>query len=81
MVITERAMTKLKLTKIGNSVGVILPKEMLARLNVVQGDELIATEEQGGLRLSAYSPEVERQIDAGLDVMRRYRHTLKKLAE
>lgn len=74
-------MTKLKLTKIGNSVGVILPKEMLTRLNVVQGDELIATEELGGVRLSVYSPEVERQIEAGLEVMRRYRHTLKKLAE
>ncbi len=74
-------MTKLKLTKIGNSVGVILPKEVLSRLNVVQGDELIATDEPGGLRLSAYSPEVEKQIDVGLDVMRRYRHTLKKLAE
>jgi putative addiction module antidote len=75
------AMHKLKLTKIGNSVGVILPKEMLTRLNVVQGDELIATEETGGVRLSVYSPEVERQIEAGSDVMRRYRHTLKKLAE
>ena len=74
-------MTALKLRKIGNSVGVILPKEVLARLNVVQGDELIATEEPGGLRLSADSPEVEQQIEAGRDVMRRYRHTLKKLAE
>jgi putative addiction module antidote len=74
-------MQKLKLTKIGNSVGVILPKEVLTRLNVVQGDELMLTEELGGVRLSAYSPEVEQQIDAGRDVMRRYRNALKKLAE
>jgi putative addiction module antidote len=74
-------MPKLKLTKIGNSVGVILPKDVLARLNVVQGDELTLTEEPGGVRLSAYSPEVESQIERGVDVMRRYRHALKKLAE
>lgn len=74
-------MQKLKLIKIGNSVGVVLPKDVLAQLNVAQGDELILTADSAGMRVSAYNPQLEQQMEAGRDVMRRYRHTLKKLAE
>lgn len=72
---------ELKLRKIGNSVGVVLPKEALSRLNVGEGDSLSLTEAaDGSLRLSAVRPEVVRQLEAAQDVLRRYRHTLRELA-
>ncbi len=74
-------MHKLKLIKIGNSVGVVLPKEVLATMNVAPGDELVLTRETDGVHLTPYSADIEKQIEVGRDVMRRYRHTLKKLAE
>jgi putative addiction module antidote len=73
---------ELKLRKIGNSVGVVLPKEALAHLKVEEGDTLTVTDaSEGSLRLSPHKAEVARQMGAVQDVMKRYRHTLRELAK
>ena len=73
---------ELKLRKVGNSVGVILPKEALAHLKVEEGDSLCVTEgPDDSLRLSPTRTEVTRQMEVVQDVMKRYRHTLRELAK
>jgi len=72
---------QLKLRKVGNSLGVILPREVVARLKVVEGDSLNLTEGPDDYRLSAYDPEIARQVEAGEKIMRRYRNTLRELAK
>lgn len=73
---------EIKLRKIGNSVGVVLPKEALAHLKVQEGDTICVTESSGGsLRMSPTSPEVTRQLEAAQDLVRRYRHALRELAK
>lgn len=73
---------ELKLRKIGNSVGVVLPKEALTHLNVQEGDILCATDgADGSLRISPTSPRVTQQLQVARDVMRRYRNTLRELAK
>lgn len=74
-------MTRLKVTTVGNSVGVVLPKELLARLRVSKGDTLYALETPNGVELSAYDPEVAAQIEIAEALMREDRDVLKKLAE
>lgn len=74
-------MTTLKVTTIGNSVGVVLPKELLERLRVGKGDALFALETPKGIELTAYDPEFGAQMDAAERVMREDRDALKKLAE
>lgn len=74
--------TKLKVTTIGSSKGVILPKELLEKLQVDKGDYLYATPtESGGIQLTAYQPDFEETIELARGVMKRYRDTLRKLAE
>lgn len=72
---------QLKITTIGNSLGVILPKELLEKLRVGKGDLLQVLEVPGGISLTAYSEEFDRQMDVAEDVMRRRRDVLRKLAE
>ena len=74
-------MTALKLTQIGNSVGVILPKEMLARLKLEKGDTVFVTDAPGGITLTSYSPEFETQMTAAREVMKRRRNVLRELAK
>ena len=74
-------MYTLKLTKIGNSVGVILPKELLAQLNVGKGDQLTATAMPDGVALRAYKPDFAKWMEIGEKVMREDREVLRKLAE
>lgn len=74
-------MPPLKLTQIGNSVGVILPKEVLARLKVEKGDLLFVTEATHGVTLTPYDPELESQLEAGREFMREYRDTFHQLAK
>jgi putative addiction module antidote len=71
----------LKLTQIGNSLGFILPKEAVALLRAEKGDTITATEASNGLNLSTHDPEIERQIEAGREVMVEYRETLRALAK
>jgi putative addiction module antidote len=72
---------ELKLRRVGNSVGVVLPKEVLAHLKVAEGDTLTLTETQDGVRLSPHTAEVARQMEVVQDVLKRYRHTLRELAK
>ena len=74
-------MTSLKVTTIGNSVGVVLSKEILTKLRVDKGDTLYAIETPNGIELSAYNPEFAAQMDAAESIMREDRDVLKKLAE
>ncbi len=74
-------MTALKLTQIGNSLGVILPKEVLARLKVEKGDTLFVTDAANGVTLTPYDPELEAQLEAGREFMREYRDTFHQLAK
>lgn len=74
-------MLKLKLTAIGNSAGVVLPKEALARLKLDKGDAVYLTESPDGYRLTPYSPEFERQMDAARKIMKKRRAALRELAK
>ena len=75
-------MVELKIIKIGNSLGLRLPREVLNRMHLEGGDRLILTESpEGGYRLTPYDPEFERQMKTAEKGMRRYRNTLKILAE
>jgi len=72
----------LKVRKIGNSLGVVLPKEALAHLKVEEGDTLSVTEvTDSSLHLSPHNPEVARQLEVAQSVMKRYRNTLRELAK
>lgn len=73
---------ELKLRKIGNSVGIVLPKEALAHLNAEEGETILLTDSNdGSLRLNTAKPDVSRQMKAAQDIMQRYRHTLRELAK
>ncbi len=74
-------MHALKLTQIGNSVGVILPKEVLARLRVEKGDTLHLTDSADGIRLTPHDPTFETQMSAARDIMRKRRDVLHELAK
>ncbi len=74
-------MSALKLTQIGNSVGVILPKEALARFKLVKGDTVFLTESANGLNLTPYDPELEEQLKLGREFMHDYRDTFHQLAK
>lgn len=73
---------ELKLRRVGNSVGVILPKEALAHLKAAEGDSVSVTEgPEGSLHLSPLNSEITRQMEVAQSVMKRYRHTLRELAK
>ena len=74
-------MMKLRVRKIGNSLGVILPAEAVAALRVGEGDEFFLTEGPDGLRMTPYSPDFERQMKIARKGMRRYRNALRELAK
>ena len=73
---------ELKVRKIGNSLGIVLPKEALAHLKVEEGDALTISEaSESSLRLSPHSSAVAQQLAVVEDVMKRYRNTLRELAK
>jgi putative addiction module antidote len=72
---------KLKITPIGNSFGVILPKEALAKLKVSGGDAVFITETPDGFRITPYDPEFEAQMKAAKAVMKKRRNALRELAK
>ena len=74
-------MTTLRLTRVGNSVGAIIPKEALARLRVASGDVLYLTESPEGYRLTSHDPEFAKQFRSAEKVMRRRRAVLHELAK
>ncbi|HET9680065.1 MAG TPA: AbrB/MazE/SpoVT family DNA-binding domain-containing protein [Gammaproteobacteria bacterium] len=72
---------KLKITSIGNSSGVILPREVLSRLRLEKGDELYVLETPDGVKLTPYNPRTAAQMEVAEEVMRKRRTLLHKLAE
>lgn len=76
---------ELKLRKVGNSVGVVLPKEAMAKLNVQEGDSVCLTDApDGSLRVTPVTEGREqfaRQMEAAEKIIRRYRNALRKLAK
>jgi putative addiction module antidote len=72
---------KLKITAVGNSAGVILPRELLSRMRVAKGDALYATELPDGVKLTPFDPELAGQMDVAERVMRKRRTLLNKLAK
>lgn len=74
-------MAKLKVAQIGNSLGVILPKAVAARLKVVKGDLLSYSETPSGIELTSYDPEFQKKLDAARKISRRYKNALKELAK
>lgn len=74
-------MPALKLISIGKSVGVILPKELLAKLGVGNGDTLFAVETDEGIRLTTMGPELQTQMNVARQVMKKRRAALRELAK
>lgn len=72
---------ELKLRKVGNSVGLVLPKEVLAHLRVDEGDTVTLTEAQDGVRLTASNPEFAKSMAVFEHLNRRYRNALRELAK
>ena len=71
---------KLKIVAVGNSAGVILPKELMERLKVEMGDTLYVRETQSGYEVSPYDPEFDEYMEAARVIMRENRDALRRLA-
>ena len=74
-------MYKLKVTTVGNSTGVVLPKEVLSRLKLQKGDVLYLTETPDGYKITPYDEEFARQMEAAERVMRENRDVMRELAK
>jgi putative addiction module antidote len=74
-------MVALKLRKVGNSVGCILPQEVLTTLHVDEGDTIFLTKAPDGYRVTPYDPTFERQMKAARRIMKRDRNLLRELAK
>ncbi|MEQ9301340.1 MAG: AbrB/MazE/SpoVT family DNA-binding domain-containing protein [Cyclobacteriaceae bacterium] len=74
-------MTKAKVTTIGSSSGIILPKEILSKLKVAKGDTVTFIETPNGVEITAFDPDFEEEMTHARKVMGDYRNALKKLAD
>ena len=70
-----------KITTVGNSAGIILPKEVLSRMHVQKGDTLYILETPDGIKLTPYDQEFAQEMESAKRVMRKHRDVLRKLAE
>jgi putative addiction module antidote len=77
----EVRMVKLKVTTIGSSAGIVLPKEVLSRLKIEKGDSVFLTESPDGVRITPYNPEFEEQMSLARKFMRENRDVLRELAK
>ena len=78
---SDVVMIKVKVTPIGNSMGIALPKEALAHLKAAKGDVLYLVESPDGLTLTPYQQDVDQQLEAADKVMKKYRNALHALAK
>jgi putative addiction module antidote len=74
-------MVELKVRKFGNSLGVVLPKEVINRLHTGDGQPLFLIEVPDGYRLTPYDPSFEKKMAKAEDIIGRYRNTLHELAK
>lgn len=72
---------QIKVTTVGSSTGIVLPKEILARLNISKGDSLYVIPTRSGIELTPYDPEVAEQLEKAKEIMKANRDVLRKLAE
>ena len=80
-IIRLTAMLKVKITPIGNSMGIVLPKEALTKLKAGKGDVLYLVDGPEGLTLTPYQQDFENQLEAAEKVMKKYRNALHELAK
>lgn len=73
--------TPVKVRKVGNSLGVILTKDVVESLGVAEGDELFAIRTPDGIRLTPYDPDFAEAIESTRDYMRRHRNAMRELAK
>lgn len=78
---TRTTHSVLKVTRIGNSLGVVLPREVIADLNVERGDRLFLTRSPDGYRVTRSNPEFERQMTLACDIMKKRHDVLRELAK
>ena len=71
----------IELKKIGNSTGLILPKELLTRLNLVQGEQVVLTETPDGFRVTKGDPNFAKGMEIARRTMKTYQNALKELAK
>ncbi len=74
-------MATVKVTTVGSSAGIVLPKEIMAKLRVEKGDTLYITETPGGIQLTPYDPAFEKKMKVARRVMRENRDVLRRLAK
>jgi putative addiction module antidote len=74
-------MIELKVTTVGNSSGVIFPKELMEKLRISKGDTLYVLDTPNGIELTPYDPEFMQQMSIAEEVMREDRNVLRKLAQ
>ena len=74
-------MATLKITQVGNSLGVILPREIVDRLRLVKGEEVSVVETPNGIEITPFDPEFDKKLEAARRVSRRYRNALRELAK
>ena len=74
-------MLKAKVTTVGSSAGIILPKEIMAKLHIEKGDTITFIETPNGIEITAYDPSFDEEMTNARKVMGDYRNALKKLAE
>jgi putative addiction module antidote len=74
-------MQHVKVTQIGNSLGVVLPKELVERLGITRGQQLSVVETANGIELSPFDAEFEEQMRLAEEIMDKYRDTLRELAK
>lgn len=72
---------ELKVTKVGNSLGVILPKEVISSLKLEKGDSLWLTDAEAGYRITHYDPEFAKQMEMARKIMKKRRNALRELAK
>lgn len=77
----EQDFTALKVVQIGNSLGVVLPRDVLDELNVAKGDKLFITKSPEGYRVTRNDPEFERRMTLAREIMRRRHSVLRELAK
>ncbi|HEX4577235.1 MAG TPA: AbrB/MazE/SpoVT family DNA-binding domain-containing protein [Edaphobacter sp.] len=73
--------TAVKVITIGNSVGIVLPKEILNRLHIEKGDSLYVIETPNGIELTPYDQDFAEEMESAKRVMRKHRDVLRKLAQ
>lgn len=74
-------MLEVKVTAIGNSMGIVLPKEALTKLKAAKGDVLYLVDSPEGLTLTPYREDFAEQVEAAEKVMKKYRNALHQLAK